>query len=199
METTDNASLLRAAASGDATAWTALVRRFSGLVWSVARGHGLASADAEDVFQTTWLRLTQHLSGIKEPERVGAWLAVTARNESLRLLRVGARTAPTSDLETPLARLVATEPSPEDVALEAEAAQRDRERLRQLWAAFGDLSERCRRLLRAVAATPPLSYAEIAGIFGMPIGSIGPTRARCLRRLRELMADRGITGGGDDS
>ncbi|GIH05623.1 RNA polymerase sigma factor [Rhizocola hellebori] len=195
MVTQEAAALLRAAANGDAQAWSGLVRRFSGLVWSVARGHGLSQADAEDVYQTTWLRLTQHLERIKEPDRIAGWLAATARNESLRVIRSGLRVSPVENLEPAL------EPqgSPEEEAVQAESARQARWRAARLWEAFEELSERCKQLLRVLSAPTPPSYAEVAEVFDMPVGSIGPTRARCLARLRALLADRGITSGSERS
>src|SRR3954449_1219324 len=92
------ADLVRAAAEGDRDAWDALVDRFNGLVWSVARSHRLSTVDASDVVQTTWLRLVEHLGRLQEPERVGAWLATTARRESLRTLRHSARQVPTDEV-----------------------------------------------------------------------------------------------------
>src|ERR1700736_5759838 len=97
MEADDVAGWLKAAAAGDATAWDALVGRYSNLVWAVARGHRLNAADAADVSQTTWLRLVEHLDRIEQPERVGAWLATTARRESLRVLRMAGRQIPNGD------------------------------------------------------------------------------------------------------
>ena len=190
--TDDTAALVTAAAAGDPAAWSALVDRFSGLIWAVARGYGLRTADAEEVYQTAWFRLAQHIAQIKEPERVGAWLATTARRESLRLLRAAARTSVTSNADI-LDR--AADDTPERRLVESEDATSEVERARQLWQAFQQLSERCRELLRILIASPPPSYADVAAALGMPIGSIGPTRARCLARLRELAADRGITSG----
>src|SRR6266516_3266327 len=89
--------LLQAAAGGDQDAWGRLVDRYSRLVWAVARGHRLSQADAADVTQATWLRLVEHLDRIKEPERLGAWLATTARHESLRVIRRGGREQPTDE------------------------------------------------------------------------------------------------------
>src|SRR4051795_2193299 len=89
--------LVLSAAEGDQAAWDALVDRFAGLVWSIARAHRLSAADAADVSQTTWLRLVEHLGRIRDPERVGAWLAATARNESLRPLRRAQRGPPPRD------------------------------------------------------------------------------------------------------
>src|SRR5436190_14278705 len=91
--------LIRAAARGDQNAWTELVGRFERLVWATARAHRLSRADAADVAQTTWLRLVENLDRIREPDRVGAWLATTARHESLRLLRRGVREQPVDDAD----------------------------------------------------------------------------------------------------
>jgi RNA polymerase sigma factor (sigma-70 family) len=192
LRTDDVAGLVTAAADGDAAAWQALVARFSGLVWSIARGHGLAGADAEEVFQITWFRLAEHIHRLKEPDRVVGWLATTARHESLKTIRAGQRVDLIDDLDV-LAPGV-DELTPERAVLDAEAAVAETERLRQLWSAFHELPDRCRRLLRALLASPAPSYAEIAAAFEMAVGSIGPTRARCLRQLRELLAARGITG-----
>ena len=90
------------------------------------------------------------------------------------------------------------EHSPEAAVLAAEADAARTERLTRLWQAFQDLPERCRRLLRVLSASPPPSYAEVAVALEMPIGSIGPTRARCLGRLRDLLAERGVDGEAGD-
>src|SRR5262245_50547155 len=101
-EMAEVAELVQAAADGDRDAWDALVDRFNGLVWSVARSHRLSTIDASDVVQTTWLRLVENLGRLQDPERVGAWLATTARRESLRALRHSARQVPTEDVpDTP--------------------------------------------------------------------------------------------------
>src|SRR3954451_7085335 len=179
------AELVRAAAEGDRDAWDALVDRFNGLVWSVARSHRLSTVDASDVVQTTWLRLVEHLGRLQEPERVGAWLATTARRESLRTLRQSAR-------------VLATEPEllPDpgtDAPLAAALLAGERDRA--LWTAFGGLSERCQVLLRLLVADPPPSYEDVSAVLDMPIGSIGPTRQRCLDRLRGLAETAGVTRG----
>ena len=166
--------LVRGAADGDQAAWNAIVDRFSGLVWATARAHRLSRDDAVDVVQTTWLRLVEHLDAIREPERLGGWLATTARHESLRLIRRGAR----------------EQPSDEPDVFEApgvEAIDRfllDRERDGALWRAFAKLSERCQTLLRMLVADDEPSYEEVGAALGMPVGAIGPTRMRCLERLR---------------
>ncbi len=175
------ADAVRRAAKGDQRAWDTLVGAFGRMVWAVAIAHRLNAADAGEVSQTTWLRLVEHLDRIEHPERLGGWLATTARRESLRLIKLRAREFPTDD-ETRLDH--ATDgPTPETVALEHERAV-------HLRRAFAALPERCRVLLHLVVVVQP-PYAEVAAALDMPIGSIGPTRARCLERLRRLL-------GGDD-
>lgn len=186
MDVDETGAWVRLAAIGDRTAWAALVQRFGGLVWSVARSHQLGQADAEEVYQITWLRLTEHIDRLKQPERVGAWLATTARNESLMLIRAGGRLTVTSD--PGLLDRGSDEDSPERAVLDAEQAAADEQRVRQVWEAFRGLPERCQQLLRLLLVAPRPSYAEIGALLSMPIGSIGPSRARCLDRLRGLLA-----------
>lgn len=158
------------------------------MVWSVARAHRLDRSDAEEVYQTTWLRLTEHISRLKEPEQVGAWLATTARHESLRIIRLGGRLTVTDDPS--LLDPGSDQDSPERAVLAAEAASAHRQRARQLWSAFQRLPDRCRQLLNLlVVASPPLSYVEIATTLGIAVGSIAPIRARCLKQLRGLLAE----------
>src|ERR671923_431953 len=97
MEQTGLTELVRAASQGDQRAWEGLIARFGGLVWSVARAHGLSRADAADVSQTAWLRLVEHLHRLRDPERVGTWLASTARHEALRILRRDRHQVPVGD------------------------------------------------------------------------------------------------------
>jgi RNA polymerase sigma factor (sigma-70 family) len=175
----DLRDVVLAAAGGDDVAWEKLVQRFSSLVWSILRAYGLAEADAADVFQTTWLRLVEHLGRIHNPHGVGAWLATTARRESLRVLRTGGRVVPTDDssiLEQPGGDL----PTPETLWLR-------NERSAELWRVLETLTVQCRRLLRVLMASPPPSYAEVAAALDMPIGSIGPVRGRCLEQLRRRL------------
>jgi RNA polymerase sigma factor (sigma-70 family) len=158
----------------------------------VVRAHRLDPPDAEDVYQTTWLRLTQHLGRIKEPDRLGGWLAATARNEALRTLRLRWRIVPVDDVD--LLGRPADQATPESAVLAAEHASDRAERLRRVWEAFQALPERCRRLLRLLMAAPPPSYVEISAALGIAVGSIGPTRARCLAQLRERLA--GVAANG---
>jgi RNA polymerase sigma factor (sigma-70 family) len=140
---------------------------------------GLGPADAAEVTQTTWVRLIEHIDRITNPERLGGWLATTARRESLRILRLrGRETLTDSELAGSDLELF---PAPETAVLE-------RDRNRQLWAAFGKLSERCQAILQLVVVVAP-PYVEVANALGMPIGSIGPSRARCLQQLRRLLGE----------
>jgi RNA polymerase sigma factor (sigma-70 family) len=170
------AGLVRRAADGDERAWEDLVDRYADLVWSVARGLGLTPADAADVSQTTWLRLAEHLGTLREPERVGAWLITTARRESLRTLR---RSRHHVLVDSACVDWCASGASVE-IDDELLAGERDVE----LWKAFDGLSGPCKALLRMLLTDPPPSYADVSVGLDMPMGSIGPTRARCLDRLR---------------
>jgi RNA polymerase sigma factor (sigma-70 family) len=168
------AELVRSAAEGSEPAWEQLVAEFGGLVWSVTRSYRLSNADAADVAQTTWTRLVEHLDALTEPSRVGAWLATTARRECLRVLRGSRREVPVEDaaLEVVL--------SDEPVDAELLLAERDE----ALWSGFARLRARDQALLRLLTADPRPAYEEIAAALDIPIGSIGPTRARALERLR---------------
>jgi RNA polymerase sigma factor (sigma-70 family) len=183
----DIAAAVVAAADGDAAAWHLIVEQFSGLVWSIVRAYRLNSADAADVFQTTWLRLAEHIRRIENPDRVGAWLATAARRECLQTIRMAARAVPTDDMALLDGSWAGDNPT-EDAVLRAERARQDAELVAELWRAADRLPARCRELLRILMATPPPSYAEVAAALELPIGSIGPTRARCLQRLRQELA-----------
>ena len=178
--------LVTAAAAGDQAAWDELVARFERLVWATARAHRLSQADAADVAQTTWLRLVENLGRIREPERLGAWLATTARRESLRHIRLHAREVPSEaseDFEAPSGE------APELALVAAEQGS-------GLWRAFNRLSERCQSLLRLLVAEDEPSYETIGAALGMPVGAIGPTRMRCLEKLRSFAgADPAFQGG----
>jgi RNA polymerase sigma factor (sigma-70 family) len=179
------ATLVEAARAGDDKAWKALVDRFSGLLWAIARSHRLSATDAADISQTTWLRLFENLDHIENPESVGAWLATTARREALRILRVSGRQAPAS--EDSIAYLGDADTTPPDGRLLAE------ERDRALWALIGRLPTRCQLMLRLLTTDSPLSYDDLSVAVGMPRGSLGPTRARCLEHLRRLAEEAGIS------
>lgn len=174
--------LARAAAGGDESAWEALVERHTGLLWTIARGFRLDTSDSADVVQTVWLQLAKNLHRLREPDAVSGWLASTARHECLRVIRTGARERPTE--ETHLDRPDA-QPAPDDLV-----ARRDE--CARLRAALARLPQRDQRLLGLLMASPAPSYVEVAEALGMPIGSIGPTRARALGRLRRQLAAVGL-------
>ncbi len=177
-------ALVESAKAGDSRAWDALVARFGGRVWAVCRAYNLGRADADDVFQVVWMRLVNSLDAIREPDRLGAWLATTTRHESLRVLRKAGRQIPVGD-DAALDR-------PDDSAPGPDARLLRTEREVALWTALEGLSAECRRLLRVMLADPPPSYLEVSEALAMPVGSIGPTRGRCLNHLRTKL--RGING-----
>lgn len=179
------AALVEAASKGDEEAWSELVERFAGLVWSVARSHGLSEADAADVCQTTWLRLVEHLDRLRQPELVASWLVTSARRESLRTLRHSGREVPTEEIESA---------DSDDERWPPPGSQTPDERHQALWQAFAQLTQRCRMLLRVWATASDLSYGQIATGLGIPVGSVGPTRARCLEQLRRILRVRPAAG-----
>ena len=170
----DVAELVRSASEGDQAAWNTIVDRFNGLLWAIVRAHRLNPSDGAEVAQTTWLRLVENLDRIREPERVGAWLATTTRHECLKFIRRNAREVVTSDV----ASAEVSSGSSVDRSLLSD------ERDLALWKAFSALDERCQMLLRILMADIPPSYMEVSAALQMPVGAIGPTRQRCLERLR---------------
>ncbi|MFD9094772.1 RNA polymerase sigma factor [Streptomyces collinus] len=189
VDRTEVGALVRSAVDGDAAAWKALVEGMSPLVWSVVRAHRLSDADGHEVYQTVWFRFAQHLGRLREPDKAGAWLASTARHECLKVLKGLTRLTLTDD---PLVLDRASEErTPEQSLIEAEEEADQAERVRRLWQEFEELGERCRQLLRVLIASPPPSYLEVSAALGIAVGSIGPLRQRCLRRLRARMDARG--------
>ncbi|MFY1636498.1 RNA polymerase sigma factor [Solwaraspora sp. WMMB335] len=178
--------LVAAAVAGDESAWVDLVRRYTPLVAAVIRSHGLDRADAADVNQTVWLRLVEHLGQLRESHALPAWLVTTTRRECLRMLRLGRRTQPfdpyDESVDGHVGVFLLVDPStPDEDLLRAERRQALRD-------AFAELPARCRELLTLLVADPPASYREIGERLGMPTGSVGPTQARCLARLRNCPA-----------
>jgi RNA polymerase sigma factor (sigma-70 family) len=178
--------LLASASAGDQRAWDALVERYNSLLWSVARSHRLSTPDAADVVQTTWLRLVEHLDSIADPDRLPGWLATTARRECLRLLRHAGR-----EVQSYTALIDVPDDAP---GLDAGLLRDERDAA--LWHALATLDEFCQQLIRVLMADPPPSYAEASAILGIPIGSVGPSRGRCLSKLRRVA---GISGAAGDS
>jgi RNA polymerase sigma factor (sigma-70 family) len=165
------------ARDGVGQAWENLVERFGGLVAAIARRCRLNDADVAEVCQTTWLRLVENLDRIEQPERIGAWLATTSRRESLRIATRGAVVTPSEAVYL----LADEETEPPDAALLRE------EQIGAIRMAAERLPARCQRLLGLLMGDDDLPYKEIAEQLSMPIGSIGPTRGRCLEHLRQIL------------
>jgi len=175
--------LVTAAAEGDHAAWAALVDRYTSLLWSVARSFRLPEADAADVVQTVWLRLVEHLDRVEDPDRLPGWLATTVRRECLRLVRRASH-----ESYAPLDEVADDSP-----ALDAQVLKDERDAV--LWHAFAQLDVSCRQLLRVLMADPPPTYAAVAAALDIPVGSIGPTRARCLSKLRRMASISQLADG----
>jgi RNA polymerase sigma factor (sigma-70 family) len=173
----DVAHLVRRAADGDSWAWERLVDQYSRLLWAMTRDFKLPESDAADVVQATWLRLLEHIDRIEHPDRIGSWLATTARHECLRHLAARKRVVLVQDDDVALSGVPAHQPEPDERLLADERAQAVRD-------AVSLLPSRSQQLLQLLMADPPASYTEISSQLGLPIGSIGPTRGRCLERLR---------------
>jgi RNA polymerase sigma factor (sigma-70 family) len=176
----DVASLVRQAAAGDKSAWERLVDQYSRLIWAMTRDFRLAEIDAADVVQTTWLRLLEHIGRIEHPERIGSWLATTARHECLRHLAASKRVLLVEDDDATFGHFWEWQPDVDERILAEERAQEVRE-------AVSTLPVRSQQLLGLLMADPPASYDVISDQLGLPIGSIGPTRGRCLERLRLIL------------
>jgi RNA polymerase sigma factor (sigma-70 family) len=179
--------LVEACRRGDAGAWEQMVLRFEKLIYTVPFRAGLSADDAADVFQAVFMRLHEHLDALTQPARVHAWLVTTSRRETLKLLHERRRTvplgSPEGDDEQDEYEQADTGPLPEELLEELQLQHRAR-------VALDGLADPCHTLLSLLYGrdeAPP--YAELAARLGVPIGSIGPTRARCLGKLRTLMEE----------
>jgi len=188
----NDGALLAACRQGDASAWESLVNRYQRLIYAIPRRAGLDDDQCADVFQRTFALLVEHLERIDQPERVRAWLVTTARREAQRMRQKAARTQPfptAEDEETTGAAETAlpdTAPLPDAAVLQLEEQHLVRTALAQL-------DERCRQLLTLLFyRATPASYEEITATVGLPAGSIGPTRARCLQKLGRLLKESGF-------
>ncbi|MGV9776562.1 RNA polymerase sigma factor [Streptosporangium sp. NPDC003464] len=181
-----------AALAGDQAAWDALVNRFSGPLWSAVRAYDLSAADAADAVQGAWLRLVESLHTIRDPHRIGPWLFTTAKREAALLSRRnrGERLiADPADAEHARADPALAEhlhPDPAVAVLSADEGRR-------LWRAVEEMHEPCRSLFRLMATSPEAGVHQLAGRLGMPRGSYGPTRGRCLNRLRTMLTAQEAT------
>lgn len=178
-----NEELIRACRRGDATAWETLIARYQRLVYSIPRQAGLDQDRSAEVFQRVFGKLVEHLDRIEQPARIGAWLTTTARREMWLLSQRESSSQPLADgdAEGETNQLLDTAPLPDEVLLHLEEQHTVR-------IALATLDERCRRLLTLLFYRPdPLPYAEVAVALQMSEGSIGPTRSRCLQKLRRLL------------
>jgi RNA polymerase sigma factor (sigma-70 family) len=181
------ADLVEKAKNAEPEAWVELVARFGGMIATTGRRYRLTPADVAELQQTTWLRLVENLHRIEQPERIGGWLSTTARRESLQLLKRAGRYH--SGADQMLANLPdrhLPDPDARPIAEEREAVLR---------AAWGRLKPRCQELLSLLVTDDPMGYRDLSSLLNMPVGSIGPTRARCLEHLRRLVVEEGMASG----
>ncbi|HEV2774806.1 MAG TPA: sigma-70 family RNA polymerase sigma factor [Solirubrobacteraceae bacterium] len=174
-------ALVTSARVGDQLAWSRLVQRLDPKLRRALRPYRLAPADVDDVLQSAWTLLYRKFDSIRDPAAVTGWLVTTVRREALHLLQRRTREVLTDDLE----RGVAADETPEATVLEAE-------RRATLLRALESLNPRQRRLVTLLAAQPALDYAQVGVMLHMPLGSIGPTRARGLARLQRDAALRSL-------
>ncbi len=175
------ADLLRRAGEGDQVAWEEIVRRYHRLVLAKVRSFRFQDADAHDAVQMTWLRLLENSHRLQSPEHLGGWLATTAHRECLAILRHTQHTPHQGDAA--LDNVADPSRGPEQHAI-------DRDTARTLRGLVAELAPRKRNLLGALFTDEPLGYAELAHLTGIPPGSVGPTRARALRQLRDKLDEQ---------
>ena len=170
-------ALVKRVCDGDHEAWNQIVERYSPLVWSICARYQLSRPDTDDVGQGVWLMLVENIGNLRQPAALPGWLATTTRNECLRVLRTASKYDPDGLPADDLMPADVDERTVEDDLIEAELNA-------ALRAAFAELPEACHTLMSLLIQDPPPSYADVSSALGMPIGSIGPTRARCLAQLR---------------
>jgi len=169
--------LVARARHGDQQAWDSLVEAYAPLVWSICRRYRLSRADADDVGQTVWLRLVTRLDQVRDPAALAGWIATTTGRECGKVRRA-ARSAPTASWELDTGKI------PDPAAEPADSGLLAAERHAALRQAFTCLPPDCQQLLALLIEDPPVPYAQISARLGIPVGSIGPTRRRCLHKLR---------------
>jgi len=165
------------ARDGDQLAWDAIVERYAPLVWSICHRYRLVGADAGDAAQAVWLHLVDQIGKIRDPAALPGWLATTTERECGRIVRAARRTWPPGQVLDP------ADIPDEQVALAEDELLRA-ERHAALREALADLPVPCQQLIALLVEDPPLPYAQISDRLGIPVGSIGPTRRRCLAKLR---------------
>jgi RNA polymerase sigma factor (sigma-70 family) len=190
----DDAALVARCRQGDAAAWALLVKRYQRLVYAIVTRAGFDEHGAADVFQVVFSRLVEHLPRLSQPERLQAWIVTTAKREALRARHVGQRTVSLTRAEDD--ESVGIEETLADDAPLAEEALSDLQQLHRLRLGLDGLDERCRDLLLMLFSDEDdrLAYDEVARRMNMPVGSLGPTRSRCLGKLRRLVDEGGGRG-----
>ena len=183
------AALVARAGDGDQEAWNEVVERYSPLVWSICVRYELSRQDIDDVGQTVWLLLVEYIGSLRKAAALPGWLATTTKHEALRVLRDARRRYHTG---LPLEDQMTLDPTDTTVEQEVIVAERNA----ALRLAFAELPRRCHELLSLLLSDPPPAYAHISATVGIPMGSIGPTRARCLDRLRRSPHLAGVLGDG---
>jgi RNA polymerase sigma factor (sigma-70 family) len=179
-------ALVARAAGGDQDAWHEIVDRYAPLVWSICARYRLSYTDRQDVGQNVWMLLAEQLGKLREPAALPGWLKTTTARECLRVVTAARRS------ERLGAQLYEAAQFVDDTAIEEEYLMAERNAA--LRAAFAELPPRCQRLLGMLLSDPPRPYSEISDALGIPVGSIGPNRARCLERLR---GSRALTAFGE--
>jgi RNA polymerase sigma factor (sigma-70 family) len=178
--------LVTRARNDDQRAWNALVKQYAPLIWSICRRYRLAGADADDVGQSVWLHLVDHLGNLRDPAALPGWLATTTQRECLRVLRTAQR-------PHAAASVIDAENIPDQHTRIAEQELLRAERHAALREALTHLPARCQQLIALLTEDPPVPYAQISAMLGIPVGSIGPTRSRCLAKLRHHPAIAALT------
>jgi len=182
-------ALIAEAVQGDQRAWTALVARYSPLVNAVARQFRLGHADAADLGQMLWLRVFEHLHELRVPEALPGWISSTARREAMRMTNASSRTQVVDPVEFTVPgsdpALGVEELGVEEIVLRADCRRAVRNGL-------AELGPEHRRLLSLLFIEPRLTYQQISSHLGIPLGSVGPNRSRCLRRLANTTAVRAL-------
>jgi RNA polymerase sigma factor (sigma-70 family) len=201
MATTDNRAScaddpLTAVKSSDKQGWNALIERYQPIINSVCRSYRLTPEDAADVSQTVWMKVVDNLDRIREPRAIPAWIKTTAIREALALLRTRNRL---TLLDVSQDNSAAWSPlNPSLYSSEVDARMLDAERQSAVRDGLAEMAESHRALLSLLVADPPISYQQISDQLGLPVGSIGPTRARCLRKLASTPAIRSLELGRND-
>jgi RNA polymerase sigma factor (sigma-70 family) len=171
-------ALVARVGEGDQEAWNEIIERYAPLVWSICLRHQLSRPDIDDVGQSVWLLLVENIGKLRDPAALPGWLATTTKRECLRILRTTRRH---DHADLPPEEQMPVDPDAATIEQEVILAERNA----ALRAAFAELAPSCHQLLSMLITDPPLSYADVSTRLGIPVGSIGPTRARCLDRLRQ--------------